>query len=88
MPVFQDGDFPFKEIRDHNGDFFNTRAQAMQETGYSEDHIWSILQEDDENNWYFTYGPSRHYVNLLGYIATKEKHDGNTYYTEVEKKEP
>ena len=86
MAVFKQGDFPFEEIKTQHGDYFDTRLQAMQETGYSEDHIWSITLEDDDENWGFIYGPSHHWV-VLGYIATKEKHDGNTYYTEVEKKD-
>ena len=31
----------------------------------------------------YNFGPSDHWVDLLGYVATNEKHDGNTYYEET-----
>ena len=71
-------DFPFEEIRQKDGNYFNT-AQQAQEAGYALNQIWSVVEVD--NTW--TYGPSHHYINVVGYIATKEKHDGETYYTET-----
>lgn len=76
-----EGDFPYEEIRDHNGDYFRSPDHAMTVTGLSENHIWSVT-EGDEDVSVFLYGPSHHYINLIGYIATKEEHDGNTYYEE------
>lgn len=72
-------DFPFEEIKQPNGDYFDTVAEA-QAAGFDLDQIWSVVETDNV----FTYGPSHHVINLIGYIATKEKHDGNTYYTEDE----
>lgn len=70
-------DFPFEEIRDANGDYFTTAAQAMA-AGYDADQVWSVVESDGT----YTYGPSHHYVNLVGFVATKERHDGETYYHE------
>lgn len=72
-------DFPFEEIRKPNGDYFKSAAEA-QKAGYSLDQIWSVIESD--GCW--TYGPSHHYINAVGYIATNEQHDGNTYYHEPE----
>lgn len=40
-----------------------------------------------KNDNVFVYGPSQHYIDVIGYIATKETHDGETYYTEDESDE-
>lgn len=74
-------DFPYVEIRDDviggNGDYFDS-WQAVKDAGFDDDQIWSVVGEGDS----VTYGPLYHYVNLLGYVATKERHDGETYYNE------
>lgn len=70
-------EFPFEEIRMQSGDYFNSTKELL-DLGHSLDNIWSITECEDE----FCYGPSHHYINLVGYIATKESHDGNTYYLE------
>ena len=83
MPFYQK-DFPFDIIRDEicggNGDYFDSPKEAMLATGLSEKHIWSVVTGDEDNVW--TYGPWHHYINVIGYIATKEAHDGDTYYEE------
>lgn len=71
--------FPFEEIRDDSGDYFSTAEEAMNRTGLEEDHIWSVMEEDGV----FYYGPAHHYINVLGYIATNEVHDLDTYYEEA-----
>lgn len=70
-------DFPFEEIRKPNGDYFDTAEDAMA-AGYAESQVWSVIEGEGT----YVYGPSHHYINRLGYIATKEHHDGNTYYHE------
>lgn len=70
-------DFPFDEIRQESGDYFEYIQQAK-DAGYNENQIWSVTEEDNV----FCYGPSRHWINILGYIATDEQHDNNTYYFE------
>ncbi|KZX57807.1 hypothetical protein A3709_19480 [Halioglobus sp. HI00S01] len=87
------GEFPFDEIRMganpgetsiNDGDYFESAEAAMEATGLGENHIWSVTDnEDDDGNSVFCYGPSRHFVNLIGFIATKEPHDGETYYEDV-----
>jgi hypothetical protein len=72
-------DFPFEEIRDDvvggNGDYFSSLFDATS-AGFDLDQIWSITEEDDVQ----THGPSHHWINLLGYVCTNERHDGKTYY--------
>ena len=89
-------EFPFKEIRDDGtpeGDYFH-RPQDIRKLGYAESQIWSIYEGDEEIRKdgqrfsVYVYGPSRHYINVIGYIATKEHHDGNTYYAETLEMEP
>ena len=70
-------DFPFAEKRQESGDYFDTVQQAI-DAGFALTQIWSVVECD--GSW--TYGPSHHYVNLIGYIATDEHHDGDTYYHE------
>lgn len=70
-------EFPHAEIRDDNGDYFNTVADAVK-AGHPVENIWSVV----ECAGTITYGPSRHYINRLGYVATVFSHDGDTYYHE------
>lgn len=77
MATFHIKDFPFEEIRDANGDYFNKPSDAIA-LGYKLDQIWSVIEEGGT----YVYGPSYHFVNRIGFIATKETHDGDTYYVE------
>lgn len=70
-------DFPFTEIRQPSGDYFDNVQQAL-DAGYALTQIWSVVESDGA----YSYGPVGHVVNLLGYIATAEHHDGETYYHE------
>ena len=70
-------DFPFEEIRQESGDLFAS-IEECKLAGFKENQIWSIISDDD----FWVYGPSQHYVNLLGYVCTNEEHDGDTYYEE------
>lgn len=76
--VYEDIEFPFKEIRNAHGDYFQSIDEAMKQTGLGSDHVWSVTCDDD----CVITGPSHHYVNLLGYFVTNEAHDNNTYYLE------
>lgn len=71
-------EFPFEEYRDEAGDFFISAEEAAHHTGLDMFHIWSVVECDGV----FCYGPAHHYVNVLGFIATQEAHDGDTYYKE------
>ena len=70
-------DFPFEEIRAETGDYF-PNIKAVMAAGYEGNQIWSVTEAEGT----YTYGPPHHYVNLVGYVATKEPHDGDTYYHE------
>ena len=77
-------EFPYEEIRDNgrdDGDYWHTVADALA-AGYALDQIWSVTIEDEDNGTWFCYGPSHHYVNVIGYTVTRERHDGETYFTE------
>tara|TARA_R100001015_G_C4597616_1_gene152718 strand:+ start:725 stop:1126 length:402 start_codon:yes stop_codon:yes gene_type:complete len=81
--IIHEQDFPFDEIREQHGGLFSTVADAKKRSGYDESHIWSVTE--CEGTW--CYGPPHHYVNLIGYIATHEAHDDNTYYEEKDWRE-
>jgi len=73
-------EFPFEEHRaEPDGDLYMSVQEALS-AGWLKTQIWSVVTCDDSNTW--TYGPSHHYVNVLGFIATKEPHDNETYYHE------
>jgi hypothetical protein len=76
------GDFPYEEIRQPNGDYFPD-WQAAKNAGFNDNQIWSVTdaEGDDGSEWIIT-GPPHHYINHIGHIATKEQHDDNTYYEE------
>ena len=77
MPYYEQ-EFPFEEIKDYEGDYFLSIEHLLVK-GYTPNQIWSVVEADDN---VFIYGPMHHYVNLIGYIATKEYHNMNTYYCE------
>lgn len=83
MPLLIE-DFPFDELRQPSGDYFDTAAQAIK-AGHTLDHIWSVTlsEDEDDSGDTFTYGPAYHCINVIGFIATNEQHDGDTYYEEV-----
>jgi hypothetical protein len=62
------------------------KTQALTTTRYGRLHqpkIWSVTsaEGDDGSEWIIT-GPPHHFCNHLGHLATKERHDNNTYYEE------
>lgn len=71
-------DFSYEEIRRPDGNYFDSWAEAQQ-AGYDDDQIWSVVA----GNKAWTYGPPHHYVNVIGFIATTERHDHDTYYEET-----
>lgn len=73
-----DTQFPYEEIRAADGDYFPSQHAARM-AGYLDNQIWSIAVVDD--TW--TFGPSHHWVNVIGYIATNETHDNKTYFDET-----
>lgn len=76
-------EFPYEEYRDEHGDYFRSLDDAMNHLSFSEEHIWSITEgEDDDGVTVYTYGPPTHYTNLIGFIGTAEPHNGVTYFEE------
>ena len=75
-------DFPFNELRTPTGDYYDNKTE-MERAGFAETQMWSVVEADaDDGSEYLCYGPVHHYVNILGYCATAEHHDGDTYYIE------
>ena len=82
MTVIHTKEFPYAELRTPTGDFYDC-MEDMHHAGFEESQMWSVTEgedEDGETTW--CYGPVHHYINLLGFIATAEHHDGVTYYNE------
>jgi len=78
-------EFPFTELKTPTGDYYDNRIE-MERAGFVESQMWSVTDaDDDDGSEYLCYGPVHHYVNLIGYIATAERHDGDTYYIECVK---
>jgi len=76
-------DFPYLITRKPDGNYFDSWKEAK-DAGYDDDQIWSVIEgEDDDGSLWFTYGPPHHYVNHIGHVVTKERHDHNTYYHEL-----
>ena len=82
---YENTDFPYEEIRRADGNYFDSVEEALT-IAKDEYNIWSVIDDEIEvdNKRYvvFTYGPSRHYVNVIGFVVTKEAHNGNTYFEE------
>ena len=76
-------DFPFEEHRTKaDSDLYNSVQEAL-DAGWLITQIWSVVVCDDEpTTW--TYGPNHHWVDVMGFTATQEHHDGDTYYHECE----
>lgn len=82
MTNIHETDFPYEEIKESNGDYFFS-PEAAQKAGFNLNQIWSVAEEDNV----FTYGPHYHRINVIGYVATQETHDSDTYYIEDESDE-
>ncbi len=83
MQYFENTEFPYEEIREPDGNYFSTYENALLEANGNAFHVWSVVStETDGGDLVFTYGPGKHYVNVIGWICTQETHDGDTYYEE------
>tara|TARA_Y100001947_G_C10174669_1_gene233912 strand:- start:201 stop:599 length:399 start_codon:yes stop_codon:yes gene_type:complete len=75
-------EFPYEEIRKDSGDYFAS-IQEMEDAGFEESQMWSVTCADGDHGVdFYCYGPRNHWIDLVGYVATKERHDGDTYYNE------
>ena len=79
--------FPFLEYgkgglrRDDGSTDYYDKVIEAEEDGWAVHQIWSVIFDDDIGT--YTYGPPHHYVNRIGFVATEEYHDDQTYYYEV-----
>ncbi len=76
-------DFPYEEIRQAGGDYFDSYKDALLEANGIAAHVWSVVATDTDEGTSFMYGPGHHYINVIGWFLTQETHDGNTYYEEA-----
>lgn len=82
MTTIHEKEFPFTELRTPTGNYYDNKTE-MELAGFAKTQMWSVVEADaDDGSEYLSYGPADHYINLLGYIATAEHHDENTYYVE------
>jgi len=44
--IYENTDFPFDEIKDSGGDYFNTIDSAIKHTGLTVNHVWSVVSDD------------------------------------------
>lgn len=79
---FITGEFPFQTIDFDNGEIYWPTASAAIAAGYSPSQVWSVACSDHDAGSTFTYGPSHHTINVIGFVVTEEQHDGDTYYEE------
>jgi len=57
-----------------NGCMYETYgAELFYVKRYDERYVWTII-EGDEGQWYLI--PGYHFINRIGYIITKQPHDG------------
>ena len=80
-------EFPFDEVRNPQGDYFNSVEDAMAVTKCQPNQVWSVTISDSDNpniRDIYTFGPAdyRRLGYRAGYVVTVEKHDGNTLYVE------
>lgn len=80
------GEFPFDEIKDENGDYFLRLSDAMKFA--PECMIWSLVEQGEmdslDDPLIYIYGPPHHHhIDVIGYLITEEPHDFYTYYFET-----
>ena len=64
-------EFPYEEIRDEGGDYFDCWSD-VRDAGYDDDQIWCVTCADRV----------MHFINVLGYIATKDRSKPRETYSE------
>lgn len=82
MSTIHEQEFPFNELKTPTGDYYDNPTQMMH-AGFEKSQMWSVTAYTrKDGSEYLIYGRVHHYINLYGYIATAEHHDGDTYYEE------
>ena len=79
-------EFPYEEIRNARGDYFDSWDEVLA-AGYEETQIWCVTSgESEQGNWegtWFCYDNNPHFVNVLGFMATKEHAKPGEQYNEL-----
>lgn len=82
-----EGEFPYEEIKDADGNYF-LRYEDVIAAGYCEEQVWTVISTDTDTGIWFTYDSTPRIVNVIGYIATKEKITGDECYEEFVELDP
>jgi len=76
-----DGEFPYEEIRDPNGDYFSTYQDVL-DAGFSDAQVWTVIITDEDHGMWITYDNGFRFVNVIGYVASKEEVTEDECYDE------
>jgi hypothetical protein len=80
--VIPNKDFPYDEIRRDDGNYFDSWKE-VKAAGYAKTQTWCITTGDSEHGTWFCYDSSPHFVNVMGYVATKEHAKPGECYEEL-----
>ena len=75
-------ELPYEEIRAPDGNYFDYWGDVLA-AGYPENQVWCITIGDDEDGTWFCYDSEPHFVNVIGFIATKERAYHGECYEEL-----
>ncbi len=65
-------DFPYEEVRDASGDYFRQWGDVAR-AGFNDDQIWCVTYADEHNGTWICHDSAPHFVNVLGFVGTKER---------------
>lgn len=72
--------FPFTQLRKPDGSYYEA-PDEMVRAGFVPSQMWSITELEEDGLWW-VFGPADVFVDIVGYVATAEHHDGQTKYLE------
>ena len=75
-------EFPYEEIRRADGNYFDSWKEVTT-AGYADTQIWCVTTGDEEQGTWFCYENTRRFVDVLGFIATKEHAKPGECYEEL-----
>ena len=76
-----EGAFPYEEIKDTDGNYFQ-RYQDVLDAGFSDAQVWTVIVTDEDLGLWITYDNGYRFVNVLGYVASKEEVTAEECYEE------
>ena len=82
-----EGEFPYEEIRDPNGDYFSSYQEVL-DAGFTDAQVWTVIVTDEDLGLWITYDNGFRFVNVIGYVASKEEVTGDECYEEFVELDP